>query len=216
MKRFPQSRILLFAREPVAGQVKTRLIPALGEAGAADLHVQLLRRQIRVLRDSELCPAELWVDRNPEHPEFLSFPGACYCQTGADLGEKMSNAACQVLSRAGCEQVVLIGSDCPGLDAAYLEQALAALERGCEVVLGPAGDGGYVLIGLRQAQPYLFEGVNWGSDQVLEQTLTRVKNAALSCGLLPERVDIDRPEDLNALPEYDIYPTVSKVLLAGN
>ena len=198
------ARIVLFAREPVAGKVKTRLIPTLGAEGARDLYLQLLRRQIAVLAQEPPCPAELWVEGDPAHPAFAGFPGALRRQRGADLGERMRRAADDVLARHGA--VVIIGSDCPQLDRDYLCAALTALAQGEDAVLGPAHDGGYVLIGLRRRAPAVFAGVEWGSSRVLEQTLARLRGEGLRHRLLDTLADVDRPEDLALLASCGIQP----------
>ena len=211
--KYPDYRILLFAREPVEGRVKTRLAPVLGEAGALDLHRQLLRRQIDVLNEAELCPAELWVDGDPAHQAFAAFRGERQRQVEGDLGDKMLHAARRALDRhAG---VLLIGSDCPGLDAAYLEAALAALQSGLEAVLGPAEDGGYVLLGLRRAEEGVFAGIEWGGPRVLEQTRARLEALEYSFGVMTPLPDIDRAADLEHLTRYGIFPMISRRLLAG-
>lgn len=211
--KYPDYRILLFAREPVEGRVKTRLAPVLGEAGALDLHRQLLRRQIDVLNQAELCPAELWVEGDPGHEAFAAFRGERHRQAGGDLGEKMWHAARKALeTQAG---VVLIGSDCPGLDAAYLEEALGALQGGLEAVLGPAEDGGYVLLGLRRTEEGVFAGIEWGGSRVLEQTRARLEALEYCFAVMTPLADIDRASDLEHLTRYGIFPMISRRLLAG-
>lgn len=192
---YPDARILLFARAPRQGQVKTRLIPALGEAGALAVHVRLLKRQLAVLADEPLCPAQLWLDQASNDPLFDGFAGKVCLQSGQDLGERMSQAASVVLLEAA--SVIIIGSDCPGLDRSYLEQALLALslpER--DVVIGPALDGGYVLIGLKKAEAQVFHDIDWGTEQVLQQTLDRLQQLDLSCQLLSPLCDVDTKDDL--------------------
>lgn len=119
-------------------------------------------------------------------------------QQGADLGERMAHAFAQAFER-GFQRVVLVGADCPSLDVAVLARAFQALGRH-ELVLGPAGDGGYYLIGLNRPCPALFSGIAWGSHQVLAQTLAAAARAALVTALLERLPDVDRPADLAALP----------------
>lgn len=202
--------ILLFAREPRRGRVKTRLIPVLGEEGALDLYLQLLARQIAVLQASAPCPWELWVAGDLAHPALAAFEGPRRRQEGADLGERMAAAASHALREHPF--VILIGGDCPTLDGDYLSRAAAALARGREIVLGPAEDGGYVLIGLRRRRPLLFQGIDWGSAQVLAQTLARARELGEDALLLSALRDIDRPEDLAALAPLGIFPRLSRPL----
>jgi rSAM/selenodomain-associated transferase 1 len=195
-------RLLQFAREPVLGKVKTRMQPVLDAAGACELHIALLTHTARQLAGVTHCERELWVAGDPAHPALVHAAAlgeaAMRRQRGADLGERMCHALDAALADA--QRVVLVGSDCPGLDAAYLEAAFAALAT-AEVVLGPALDGGYVLIGVRRVDARLFNGVDWGTGAVLAQTLARVDSLGWRAALLEPRRDIDRPEDLAAWRE---------------
>lgn len=119
-------------------------------------------------------------------------------QQGADLGERMHLALSAALETA--ESAVLIGCDCPWLDGDYLDRAFAALERGRAAVFGPAADGGYVLVGLRQSCAALFRQVDWGGDAVMAQTRVKLRNLALAWEELPVLHDIDEPQDLARLP----------------
>ena len=188
--------LLQFSREPVPGQVKTRMIPALGEEGACQLHGELTACTCRMLLDSQLAPVELAVAGDCDHSLFrqlqASGVSAVWPQQGADLGLRMRHALEASLERF--HKVVLVGSDCPQLDVDYLAAAFAALER-VPVVLGPAEDGGYVLLGVTQVRAQWFEGVSWGSEQVLEQTELRLRESGSAWERLPVRADIDRPED---------------------
>ncbi len=185
--------IQIFARTPVAGQVKTRLIPALGAAGAAALYLRLLRRTVAAARAAAPGAVELWCTPDCAHPRIADFADLpCREQAGADLGARMAHALADGLQRA--RRVVLVGSDCPGLDAAGLRVALAAL-AGHEVVLGPAEDGGYVLVGLRRPAD-IFTGIDWGSERVLAQTRQRLRAQGLRWHELPVLWDLDRPADL--------------------
>jgi len=204
--KFPNARIVQFAKIPTAGHVKTRLIPALGEQGALELHQQLLRHTWRSLNAAQLAPVELWRDQNSASSFFddLTPPiNPQHVQQGADLGERMANAVAAVLE--SCDVVLIVGSDCPQLDGDYLEAALQALYEGSEVVLGPASDGGYVLIGLRRAAPQVFSDIDWGSDQVLAQTRSRLQASNCRWHELPERWDVDRPEDLQRLRALELF-----------
>jgi len=204
--KYPNACIVQFAKISIAGHVKTRLIPALGEQGALQLHQQLVRHTWRSLNTAQLASVELWRDQNTASSFFDDLSPAvnsAHVQRGADLGERMANAVTVVLER--CDVVLIVGSDCPQLDAGYIESALQALYEGSEVVLGPASDGGYVLIGMRRAVPQVFSNVDWGSDQVLLQTRHRLQ--ALNCEWheLPERWDVDRPEDVQKLRALELF-----------
>ncbi|MFN5746569.1 MAG: DUF2064 domain-containing protein [Methylococcaceae bacterium] len=154
--RYPDARIAVLAKAPLAGQCKTRLIPALGAERAARLQSRLLLHGVGRLLAARLCPLDLWCDPTPEHPDFqtLGRQGAQLgCQSGADLGERMAAALRSGLGTASV--VVVIGSDIPDLGPEPLTTAIEALLAGHDAVLGPVADGGDCLLGLRQA------GLRW-------------------------------------------------------
>lgn len=190
----PAVDIAVFARAPVAGQAKTRLIPLLGADGAAALQRRLTERTLATARAVPNARLTLWVAGDTAHP-FVDeaarrFGAAIAAQHGADLGARMNHA----FEAAGAP-LLLIGTDCPQLSSDDLTSAAAAL-RTHDVVLQPATDGGYVLIGLARPQPPLFESIDWGGPQVLRQTRSRIDALGLRCALLPERDDLDTPADL--------------------
>ena len=191
--------LIQFARAPREGRVKTRMIPHLSPADACELHCELTLWTCQRLLDSALGDVELSVAGDVGHPLFSRCRELGVArlsrQQGADLGERMYNAI-----RAGLESyggVILVGSDCPGIDTAYLRRAVLAL-RGAPVVLGPATDGGYVLIGARFIPAAIFRGIPWGSDAVCARTRAALGRAGVNWTELPPLPDIDRPEDLPA------------------
>ncbi|MBL4820630.1 MAG: TIGR04282 family arsenosugar biosynthesis glycosyltransferase [Gammaproteobacteria bacterium] len=193
---FPEVRILVFAKAPLEGQVKTRLVPELGTSRALDLHCAMVAYQIRRVIEGNIAPMELWVSSNPSHAFFQSLceKAHIYEQRGNDLGQRMLHAVKSALQRG--DSVLLVGTDCPSVDQQYLEQAMGLLQQGVDVILGPAEDGGYVLIGMNQTHPELFRDISWGSDQVMASTVERIISAGLSYKSLETRWDVDRPEDL--------------------
>jgi hypothetical protein len=199
--RFPEARILIFAKAPVPGACKTRLIPALGREGAARLAGELLRATVEQVGQARLAKIELWCAPDTGHPLFSQlaerFALPLQTQRGADLGERMGAAMTAALGSA--ERVVLIGTDCPSLNGAYLERALGALDT-VPVVLGPAADGGYVLLGVSREAASALHGLltamPWGHDSVAAKTRERIEAAGLRWTELPTLTDIDRPEDL--------------------
>ncbi len=186
-----------FARLPVLGEVKTRLARGVGAEAALAVHRLLVERTGRMLADAALAPVELWLDRAGEDAAIRAVLDrgvrGPLLQRGEDLGERMFLALEQGLKTA--RSVILVGSDCPGLDRAYLRQAFEALEQ-AELVLGPAEDGGYVLIGVRSLERSLFNRVRWGGGEVLSQTLANAEQAGMKTALVEERYDIDEPHDL--------------------
>lgn len=201
--KFPSARIAVFAREPEIGEVKTRLAAQIGAEAALRLYLAMLRRVVATVEQAALAEFHLWAASDPGHEEFTALCDVqdIRLQQGEDLGSRMHNAAAAELAEDGVEFVLIVGSDCPALTLDYLERALDALSAGVEVVLGPARDGGYVLIGLRQVSWELFSGVDWSGPGVLEQTLERVREAGLSHQLLESSWDVDDAEDLPLLEE---------------
>ncbi|MBB5695330.1 TIGR04282 family arsenosugar biosynthesis glycosyltransferase [Muricoccus pecuniae] len=187
-------RIALFSRFPEAGRAKTRLIPALGPEGAAALHRRLTERALEVLRASGL-PFELrHTGAAPEaFHEWLGADVPLAEQGEGDLGERMARAAAE-------PPVILVGSDLPDLSPGHLHAAAAALQSH-RAVIGPAEDGGYWLLGLREPMPFLFEPMEWGTEVVFAETMARFASKGVRPSLLGRLADLDRPEDLARWPE---------------
>jgi len=203
MKKPPA--VIVFARAPSAGGTKTRLIPALGPDGAADLYRCFLLDTLANLQglDAEVvvAAAEEADSRAVASLAEDVCPGAeLIVQSGADLGERIADSVRQVLSR-GHPRVAVIGTDSPSLPSRLVGEALdLAADR--DLVLGPSFDGGYYLIGLRAPAPALFAGIAWGSDSVLCDTLARARDLRLSIALLQPWYDVDTPGDLNHLRDH--------------
>lgn len=199
----PETAILVFARAPIPGTVKTRLIPALGATGAARLHELLVRNALAAVVDAAVAPVEIWCNPTTAHPVFQdvhrSLGVRLRTQQGRDLGERMAFAISESLKSA--ETALLIGTDCPALSPDDLRAAHSALRSGYDAVIGPAEDGGYVLIGLRRPAPELFSGIEWGGAEVLGQTRERMTLLHLRWLELPVRWDVDRPADLVRLAQ---------------
>ena len=195
--------LLVFARLPRPGRVKTRLIPALGTRGATRLYSHLLERTLSTAARLQDTALQFWCDPAGEAPgacgEFARrFGMTCHLQAGEDLGSRMLHALETALE--GSDAAVLIGSDCPGLESDYLARAFASLADH-DVVIGPADDGGYMLIGMKRAQPRLFDHLPWGTPDVLDQTRRRLTETGCRWAELPTLRDIDQPEDLAHFPE---------------
>lgn len=188
------ARILIFAKAPVPGRVKTRLIPALGAEGAAALARQMLDRTVEEAVASGLA-VELCADPDPAHSDWHGRLPAVVTSTqgSGDLGERLARAARRTI--ADGEGVILIGTDCPEIDRTRLRAAAETLER-FEAVIHPAEDGGYALLGLRRFDPSPFTGIAWSTDKVAEATIEKVE--ALGWSLLVGETlrDIDEPSDL--------------------
>jgi rSAM/selenodomain-associated transferase 1 len=195
---YPDGRLLIFAKAPVPGQVKTRLMPFLDGETCARLQQWLIERVLKTATEAALCPIELWCAPDGTHPFF----GECArtlgvetrVQRGLDLGLRMHHALSATLAHAPF--ALIIGCDCPPLNATYLTRACEALANGFPVVLGPAEDGGYVLIGARSTAARLFEDIAWGSSVVLDETRERLRYLGWGWCELEPLWDVDRPADL--------------------
>lgn len=208
-------KLAVFTKFPEAGCVKTRLIPALGAQGAAELHSQMVQHTLEhVMELGRMRKVEAHVRCAGATPdEFTSQFGAMLpyeSQSAGDLGARMHDAFGIMLRSAST--AVIIGTDCPELNASLLDRAFDSL-RTNDVVLGPAFDGGYYLIGLRRPIPHLFQDISWSSEHVLAETLCRASLLGLNVHLLPELSDVDEPKDL---PIWDAVRNNSmKSVLAG-
>jgi rSAM/selenodomain-associated transferase 1 len=193
--------VIVFAKAPIPGETKTRLIPALGAEGAAKLHAALVNRALEVAIASALGPVELWTASAAGHPFFAECAQrhgvALREQLGEGLGKRMQGAFADALARSDC--AILIGTDCPDLEARDLRDAKDALAQ-ASAVFQPALDGGYVLIGLRDARVPVFDDIAWGTAEVMAATRERLRSAGIAWRELEPRRDIDRPEDLAHLP----------------
>ncbi len=194
----------VFARAPVEGEVKTRLIPLLGARGATELHRRLMLGALRRACAARGARVQLWIAGDPDHPFVQDcaqrFGVTVHRQQGADLGRRMAHALAHALPPGADAACILTGCDCPAQTVEDLQDAAAALALH-DVVLQPAEDGGYVLVGLRREQPALFEAIEWGSPRVTGQTLQRAASLALAARLLRTVPDLDGPDDLQRARE---------------
>ena len=195
--------VIVMAKAPVPGYAKTRLIPALGTAGAADLALRLLEHAIAQALAAELGPVDLCCA--PDHTHIGFAPQAqaqreglvLSSQVEGDLGARMSHAFDRWLPCTG--RALMIGTDAPAINAALLQRAAQALENTDAVVI-PALDGGYALIGLRQSAPALFADMVWSAPNVMAVTRTRLLAAGMRHTELAPIADIDEPADLVHVP----------------
>jgi hypothetical protein len=186
-------RLVLFARYPTAGAAKTRLIPALGAEGAAQVHRQLTERTLAVLLSSGL-PVELHFT-GATQADFRNWLGDGFIlveQAKGDLTDRL-------MASLYPAPVIFFGSDTPALATHHVAHAVSALETH-PAVLGPADDGGYYLIGMQSPMPELLSDMPWSTDQVMPETLRRLAEAGNSPALLETLHDCDRPEDLKRWP----------------
>lgn len=196
-----QCAILIFAKTPYPGSVKTRLIPALGEDETTRLYTRLLTRMVDWTCNQTPFATELWVTPGRDHPLWRQLAAEydlpLYLQQGDDLGARMGLAAKTALTRH--RHVALLGVDCPALTARHIHQTFHWLENGEDAVLGPAEDGGYVLLGLNNYHKNLFEGHHWGGGDVAASTRAVLADLGWHWRELPQLWDLDRPQDLERL-----------------
>ena len=202
MPKLPEiakQHLIIFTRYPEPGKTKTRLIPALGTVGAANLQREMTEytlSQVKQLQsicatsfEVRFAGGDLQLMQNWLGSDLLYQP-----QGEGDLGSRMARSLLSAF-QSGAEKAMIIGTDCPGVNAQILANAEEQLHQ-CDLVLGPAIDGGYYLIGLQRPVPELFTNIDWGTAQVLQQTVNIAQTLNLSVIYLSPLADIDRPEDL--------------------
>ena len=192
-----QPELILFAKQPVPGEVKSRLLPDYSPERAAEIAAFLIRATVELAVSAWPGDVTLYVSPDPEHPLFRNLAREFHIrlapQAGGDLGAKMLSALREGVERNGCAAVM--GCDVPHCGWDVLDQANDWLARG-KNVLGPTEDGGYYFIGLQEARPELFENMPWGSNQVLPMTLARAEALGMEFDLLAKLRDIDTARDL--------------------
>lgn len=197
------SKLIIFAKAPIAGAAKTRLQPQYSAQNAARLQEYFILKTVEMASNLKNIDIELRCAPNESHPVFQQcrrdYEIATKPQQGVDLGERMKNALAEALTQYS--QAVVIGTDCPEITSDYLNKAFSMLENSIDAVIGPALDGGYVLLGLRRFSPLLFENIRWGTEQVLSATQQNLLLLNWNWDELNTLRDIDTPEDLAHFPE---------------
>lgn len=207
----PDLRLIIFAKAPVSGQVKTRLAKRVGNDRATRIHRQLTLHTLETAVQHLSCPIELWCAPDTDHEFFQAcrrrHPLSLHIQQGEDLGARMSHAFSTALAQGG--KAVLIGTDCPLLNGAHLDAAFGSLARGHDTVIIPAEDGGYVLIGLSRHDPGLFTHIAWGAPSVCQDTIHRLEELEWSWQALKHLWDIDTGADLDRLLALERQAAIS-------
>lgn len=206
-----ENHILIFARYPVRGQAKTRLIPTLGPGGAAQLHRRMTEHTAAAARQAETGhnTAITICFTGGSHHDFRAWLGddlVYQKQPNGDLGVRMRKAFASAF-RSGARRAIAIGSDIPALSSDLMHQAMQALDNN-DIALGPATDGGYYLIGMKRFHPELFTGMDWGTGRVCDQTHAAIERMHLTVSKLPTLNDVDRPADLDLLRNDDRFVDV--------
>jgi hypothetical protein len=199
-----KQHLIIFTRYPEPGKTKTRLIPVLGAEGAANLQRQMTEHTLFQVRQLQrICPVSYEVRFTGGNLELIQDWLGCelsyQSQGEGDLGKRMERSLLCAFE-SGVEQAIIIGTDCPGVNAAILASAFNKLQQ-CDLVLGPAIDGGYYLIGLQRTISELFTNIDWGTNRVFQQTVDIANKLNLSVIDLPALADVDRPEDLEILTQ---------------
>ena len=193
--------LIVFAKAPIPGQVKTRLIPLMGPKAAAALHEELVIHTLTMAVKANLGQVDLWCSPSCKHPFFIrcsrEFRVELYKQSEGDLGKRMGDALKKTLDKAS--HAILIGTDCPSFTEKDRKEAARTTKRGATAVIGPAEDGGYVLIGMSHYSPELFRGIPWGTGSVMEETRKRLQRLGWRWHELRTLWDVDRPEDVERL-----------------
>ena len=189
--------VLLFAKAPVAGSVNTRLIPDIGVEKATGLQENLIHQRLSMLTDAQVCDVTLMCAPDTRHECFIecrkNYQVQLLVQSDGDLGWRMYNATkAALLSYKYC---IVIGTDAPALDEVLIEKAIEVLHADADVVFVPAEDGGYVLLGLQDAHAFLFEKIDWGSAEVMQQSRDKLEMNNISYKELDTCWDVDRLED---------------------
>ncbi len=213
-----QSAIIVFAKAPVPGKVKTRLIPKIGQKKAADLHAAMVMHIVALATRSANRQVQLWCAPDATHPLFVqlqeNYPVTLHIQKGEDLGRRMQHAFEQTLKNF--DAALVVGTDCPAITVALMDQAFQVLCEDKDAVIAPAEDGGYVLLGLKTVYSELFTDIAWGTDQVYSQTQQRLNRLHLAWQPLEKQWDVDRPGDLQRLvreiSRIDWHPDLRKVV----
>lgn len=205
-----QVGVAIFARAPVAGEAKTRLIPLLGAEGAAGLQDWMLQRTVAMAFAADVGPVTLWCEGDPEHPAFIRCRelGTLHIrsQVAGDIGRRMLAAVQDSPTAAG---TLVIGTDCPALGTAHLREAARALAAR-DAVLIPVEDGGYVLIGMKAPAAGAFAGIDWSSPRVMAQTRQALAALGWHWDELATLWDVDRSEDVERLAA--LFPEVTLIL----
>lgn len=203
-----EKALVVFGRLPLKGVVKTRLAAGIGEEAAFQLYETLLNHTLAEATKTSV-PVYFFYEGELESGD--AFPGIVLVkQSGNDFGQKLSWAAGYTMEQLGHDKIVIIGTDCPDLNAGILESAFETLDE-WDLVIGKALDGGYYLIGLSDFHPELFQNVAWSTEKVASQTLANALNAGLKTEILPGILsDIDTMEDLTKYLKYPAHSLIYK------
>ncbi|MEO7043917.1 MAG: TIGR04282 family arsenosugar biosynthesis glycosyltransferase [Ferruginibacter sp.] len=189
-----ENALIIFIKNPVKGKVKTRLPATIGDDMALEIYQKLIRHTLNMVKNTGADKFLYFSDSIDETIGYANTPVHKFVQSGNDLGEKMNNAFVQ-LFKTGYKRVTIIGTDCAGINENILEKAFGELNNS-DVVIGPATDGGYYLLGIKEMHSALFEKIAWSTSAVLHSTIERCNSNNLSYSLLTALSDVDEEADL--------------------
>ncbi|MGQ0792517.1 MAG: TIGR04282 family arsenosugar biosynthesis glycosyltransferase [Deltaproteobacteria bacterium] len=193
-----QNVLIVFVKYPEPGKVKTRLARDIGREGATEIYRLMAERVVERVCASVNYATALFFDPSERQEDFRRWLGGdrtLIPQRGESLGGRMATAFNEVFT-SGAQRAVIIGTDCLGVSEETVAQALRKLDV-ADIVIGPAEDGGYYLLGLKSALPAIFDGIEWSTERVFAQTIERVRDLGLSCALLDTKRDIDTIADID-------------------
>lgn len=194
-------KIIVLAKAPISGYAKTRMIPQLGKAGAAELQQRLLQQTINMCHQAQLADIDLYCSPDTQQPIFgqlqQQYAINLYQQQGNDIGQRMYQAITEGLQHA--DKVVLVGTDCPSLETSHLKSAFDSLKPQSPLAIAPAEDGGYVLMAATAIHPSIFQNIHWSSSHVYAQTCQAIKQLGWLHTQLDTLRDLDTPDDLKYL-----------------
>lgn len=195
-----KDHLIIFVRNPVKGKVKTRLAATLGDEKTLAIYLKLLDHTQKIALDLQ-CDRSVFCDEQPAlGPEWKTDDFFITIQRGNDLGERMSNAFKEVFEE-GATSMIIIGSDCPGLKSKIIDEGFKQLKE-FDLVIGPAKDGGYYLLGMNRPILQLFEDMKWSTTSVFDETMIVASQLGLSVYKLPVLADIDEEKDLENYPGF--------------
>ena len=204
-KKNSNALLMVFMKNPIAGKVKTRLAIDIGKEEALNIYLRLIEYTQFVTSKIQTCDKAIYYSSSvEEHDQWNSDTYNKYQQKGKGLGEKLSNAFADAFNQ-GYEKVIAIGTDSFEITGNIIDKAFRSLQDS-EIVIGPAKDGGYYLIGMNEHKPEIFNGIEWGTDKVLSATLSIIRSINYRHALLKELSDIDTMEDYE---KYKIIQNVS-------
>lgn len=194
--------LFVYLKYPEEGKVKTRLATDVGDKRASEIYKELAEKTIKnmeslVNKGIEVIISFTPIEKEKEIKEWIGKQFVYHLQKGNDLGEKMSNTV-QYGFKKGADKIVIIGTDCPTISSNHIEEAFLMLSNN-DVVIGPAFDGGYYLIGVKKGITFLFNDIDWSTSSVLKQTIEKINSAGLTFDLLRTMHDIDSVEDYERL-----------------